>query len=166
MKTIYLAGGCFWGMQKFIDQFPGVLSTEVGYANGPTAHPSYREVCDSAGHAETVRVDYDETVLSLRELLQYYFMVIDPLSVNRQGMDAGVQYRTGVYYTDTSQLEEIDAVFAEQTEKAGAPLAVEKKPIENFWSAEEYHQKYLDKNPAGYCHIPTHYFSIAKQRKE
>ncbi len=166
MKTIYLAGGCFWGMQKFIDQFPGVLSTEVGYANGPTAHPSYREVCDSAGHAETVRVDYDETVLSLRELLQYYFMVIDPLSVNRQGMDAGVQYRTGVYYTDASQLDEIDAVFAEQTEKAGAPLAVEKKPIENFWSAEEYHQKYLDKNPAGYCHIPTHYFSIAKQRKE
>ena len=166
MKTIYLAGGCFWGMQKFIDQFPGVLSTEVGYANGPTAHPSYREVCDSAGHAETVRVDYDETVLSLRELLQYYFMVIDPLSVNRQGMDAGVQYRTGVYYTDASQLEEIDAVFAEQTEKAGASLAVEKKPIENFWSAEEYHQKYLDKNPAGYCHIPTHYFSIAKQRKE
>ena len=123
-------------------------------------------MCDSAGHAETVRVDYDETVLSLRELLQYYFMVIDPLSVNRQGMDAGVQYRTGVYYTDASQLEEIDAVFAEQTEKAGAPLAVEKKPIENFWSAEEYHQKYLDKNPAGYCHIPTHYFSIAKQRKE
>ena len=166
MKTIYLAGGCFWGMQKFIDQFPGVLNTEVGYANGPTVHPSYREVCDSAGHAETVRVDYDETVLSLRELLQYYFMVIDPLSVNRQGMDAGVQYRTGVYYTDASQLDEIDAVFAEQTEKAGAPLAVEKKPIENFWSAEEYHQKYLDKNPAGYCHIPTHYFSIAKQRKE
>ena len=166
MKTIYLAGGCFWGMQKFIDQFPGVLSTEVGYANGPTECPSYREVCDSAGHAETVRVDYDETVLSLRELLQYYFMVIDPLSVNRQGMDAGVQYRTGVYYTDASQLDEIDAVFAEQTEKAGAPLAVEKKPIENFWSAEEYHQKYLDKNPAGYCHIPTHYFSIAKQRKE
>ena len=166
MKTIYLAGGCFWGMQKFIDQFPGVLNTEVGYANGPTAHPSYREVCDSAGHAETVRVDYDETVLSLRELLQYYFMVIDPLSVNRQGMDAGVQYRTGVYYTDEGQLNEIDAVFSEVAETAGAPLAVEKKPIENFWSAEEYHQKYLDKNPAGYCHIPTHYFSIAKQRKE
>ena len=166
MKTIYLAGGCFWGMQKFLDQFPGVLKTEVGYANGPDKAPNYREVCNNSGHAETVRVDYDETVLSLRELLQYYFMVIDPLSVNRQGMDAGVQYRTGVYYTDASQLDEIDAVFAEQTEKAGAPLAVEKKPIENFWSAEEYHQKYLDKNPAGYCHIPTHYFSIAKQRKE
>ena len=153
MKTIYLAGGCFWGMQKFIDQFPGVLSTEVGYANGPTAHPSYREVCDSAGHAETVRVDYDETVLSLRELLQYYFMVIDPLSVNRQGHDEGIQYRTGIYYTDEALLPEIEPVWRAEEEKAGAKLAVELEPLRNFFSAEEYHQKYLEKNPGGYCHI-------------
>ena len=163
MKTIYLAGGCFWGMQKFLDQFPGVLKTEVGYANGPDKAPNYREVCNNSGHAETVRVDYDETVLPLRELLQFYFMVIDPVSVNRQGMDAGIQYRTGVYYTDEGQLQEIDAVFSEVAETVGAPLAVEKLPIQNFFSAEEYHQKYLDKNPAGYCHIPTRYFSIAKK---
>ena len=166
MKTIYLAGGCFWGMQKFLDQFPGVLKTEVGYANGPDKAPNYREVCNNSGHAETVRVDYDETVLPLRELLQFYLMVIDPVSVNRQGMDAGIQYRTGVYYTDEGQLNEIDAVFSEVAETVGAPLAVEKLPIQNFFSAEEYHQKYLDKNPAGYCHIPTRYFSIAKQQKD
>ena len=166
MKTIYLAGGCFWGMQKFLDQFDGVMKTEVGYANGPDKAPTYREVCDSSGHAETVRVDYDETVLTLSDLLRFYFTVIDPLSKNRQGMDSGVQYRTGVYHTDASQLPEIDAVFAEETEKVGAPLAVERGPIVNFFSAEEYHQKYLDKNPAGYCHIPTRFFSMAKRMKE
>lgn len=166
MKTIYLAGGCFWGMQKFLDQFDGVVKTEVGYANGPDKAPSYRDVCNNSGHAETVRVDYDEAVLPLNELLDFYFTVIDPLSVNRQGADCGVQYRTGVYYTDDSQLPAIDAAFKTVREKVGAPLAVEKKPIENFFSAEEYHQKYLDKNPAGYCHIPTHYFSIAKSKKE
>ena len=82
MRTIYLAGGCFWGMQKFFDQFTGVVSTQVGYANGPDDAPSYQDVCQNSGHAETVRIDYDETKLSLPELLDLYFMVIDPLSVN------------------------------------------------------------------------------------
>ncbi|MBR6322093.1 MAG: peptide-methionine (S)-S-oxide reductase MsrA, partial [Lachnospiraceae bacterium] len=104
MKTIYLAGGCFWGVQKFFDQFPGVVKTEVGYANGPDSAPSYREVCDNSGHAETVRIDYDEQEISLTKLLKYYFMVIDPLSVNRQGHDSGIQYRTGIYYTEEDQL--------------------------------------------------------------
>ncbi|MCR5090786.1 MAG: peptide-methionine (S)-S-oxide reductase MsrA, partial [Oscillospiraceae bacterium] len=104
MKTIYLAGGCFWGLQKFFDQFDGVLSTEVGYANGPDSSPSYEDVCRSSGHAETVRVGYDPERISLTALLEYYFMVIDPLSVNRQGNDRGIQYRTGIYYTDESQL--------------------------------------------------------------
>lgn len=166
MKTIYLAGGCFWGMQKFLDQFQGVLRTEVGYANGPDTPVTYRDVCDSSGHAETVRVDYDETVLSLYELLRFYFMVIDPTSVNRQGMDAGIQYRTGIYYTDEAQLPAINAVCGEIEKQVQAPLAVEVKPLFNFFSAEEYHQKYLDKNPGGYCHIPSRFFSIAKERKE
>ena len=100
MKTIYLAGGCFWGLQKFFDQFGGVAETEVGYANGPDHAPTYREVCADSGHAETVRVVYDEALLPLEKLLDYYFMVIDPLSVNRQGHDEGIQYRTGIYYTD------------------------------------------------------------------
>jgi methionine-S-sulfoxide reductase len=165
MKTIYLAGGCFWGMQKFLDQFEGVRETEVGYANGPDRAPSYREVCDNSGHAETVRVAYDETVLSLPELLRFYFQVIDPVSVNRQGMDAGIQYRTGIYYTEADQLPAIREVCAEIERSVGQPLAVEVKPLENFFSAELYHQKYLDKNPGGYCHISTRYFHLAEQNK-
>ena len=154
MKTIYLAGGCFWGMQKFIDQFDGVKETEAGYANGPTENPTYKEVCADSGHAETVRIVYDEAVLPLKKLLELYFLVIDPLSVNRQGHDTGVQYRTGIYYTDEALLPEIREVYDAQQAKTGAPLAVELKPLENFYPAEEYHQKYLDKNPGGYCHIP------------
>ena len=153
MKVIYLAGGCFWGTQRFFDQFDGVLETEVGYANGPTQNPSYQEVCNDSGHAETVKVVFDENIISLKELLDYYFMVIDPVSVNKQGHDEGIQYRTGVYYTDASQLPQIQAVFAEEEKKAGAKLAVELMPLQNFFSAEEYHQKYLDKNPGGYCHV-------------
>ena len=160
MKTIYLAGGCFWGLQKFFDQFRGVVETEVGYANGPDAAPTYQQVCADSGHAETVRVVYDETVLSPEALLDYYFLVIDPLSVNRQGHDEGIQYRTGIYYTDETQLPAIRAVFDREEEKVGAPLAVVVEPLRNFFSAEEYHQKYLEKNPDGYCHIPAKYYAL------
>lgn len=160
MKTIYLAGGCFWGMQKFLDQFDGVIETEVGYANGPEPAPSYQDVCRSSGHAETVRIVYDPDRISLTELLNYYFLVIDPLSVNRQGGDSGIQYRTGIYYTEEGQFPEIEAVYQSEEEKAGASLAVELLPLENFFPAEEYHQKYLDKNPGGYCHIPSRYFAL------
>ncbi len=165
MKTIYLAGGCFWGMQKFFDQFDGVISTEVGYANGPDAAPSYQDVCASSGHAETVRINYDPGAISLSTLLDYYFMVIDPLSVNRQGNDVGIQYRTGIYYTDPLQLPEIQAVYQAWQTKAGAKLAVELMPLHNFYSAEAYHQKYLDKNPNGYCHIPRIMFGLSEAEK-
>ena len=103
------------------------------------------------------------TKLSLEQLLVYYFMVIDPLSVNRQGNDRGIQYRTGIYYTADAQLPVIRAVYDREQEKAGAPLAVEVEPLHSFFSAEEYHQKYLDKNPGGYCHIPRRFFSLAKE---
>ena len=160
MNTIYLAGGCFWGVEKFFRQFDGVVNTRVGYANGPTANPSYQDVCRSSGHAETVQVDYDESRLPLRELLTYYFMVIDPLSLNRQGEDEGVQYRTGIYYTAPDQLPIIQEVCAQKEQELGQPLLVEVGPLENFHSAEDYHQRYLDKNPAGYCHIPRALFHI------
>ena len=162
MKTIYLAGGCFWGLQKFLDQFDGVLSTEAGYANGPDVAPTSQDVCRNSGHAEAGQVVYDESIITLAELLGYYFMVIDPLSVNRQGNDRGIQYRTGIYYSDDGQLPEIEAVYREQEKKAGAELAVELEPIRNFFSAEEYHQKYLDKNPGGYCHIPASFFRMSR----
>ncbi len=165
MKTIYLAGGCFWGVQHYFDQFSGVLETETGYANGPTENPGYRDVCSNSGHAETVRVVYDEKVLPLSDLLNRYFLVIDPLSVNRQGHDSGIQYRTGVYYTEEDQLPEIREVFRAEEKKAGAPLAVELAPLESFYPAEEYHQKYLEKNPGGYCHIPTSFFSLESREK-
>lgn len=161
MKTVYLAGGCFWGTQKFFDQFRGVVSTTVGYANGKTANPTYEQVCrDGTDHAETVRVDYDENAITLSRLLEYYFLAIDPLSVNKQGGDSGRQYRTGIYYTDGSLLEEIKACVKTEEEKVGGPLAVEVRTLENFYSAEEYHQKYLDKNPGGYCHIPARLFKL------
>lgn len=162
MRTIYLAGGCFWGLQKFFDQFDGVSETTVGYANGPDAPPTYEDVCADSGHAETVRIAYDENALSLEKLLDYYFMVIDPLSVNRQGNDCGVQYRTGIYYDDESQLAAIHTIFNREQRKAGAPLAVAVERLRNFFPAEERHQKYLEKHPHGYCHIPRKYFSLAK----
>lgn len=162
MKTIYLAGGCFWGAQRFFDQFDAVLSTEVGYANGPTENPTYGEVCQSSGHAETVRVEFDESLMPAEKLLEYYFMIIDPTSVNKQGGDEGVQYRTGVYYDDESLLPDIRAAFEREEKAVGGPLAVELMPLENFWPAEEYHQKYLVKNPTGYCHVAPWLLNLKK----
>ena len=152
-KTLYLAGGCFWGCQKYFDLLNGVLETEVGYANGPTPDPSYEAVCRDSGHAETVRVAYDPDVLPLRALLDAYFKIIDPVSVNRQGHDEGIQYRTGIYTTDDADLPTIRAALADLAKNYDQPLAIELKPLENFYPAEEYHQKYLEKNPGGYCHI-------------
>lgn len=165
MQTIYLAGGCFWGVQKYFDQFEGVMNTETGYANGPEGyeHISYEEVCQSSGHAETLKIEWDEERLTLGSLLDYYFMIIDPTSINRQGHDTGVQYRTGIYYTDSSQLPIIEEVMRREQEKYPIPLAVEIQPLRNFFPAEEYHQKYLDKNPGGYCHIPARMFQIKQK---
>ncbi len=152
-KTVYLAGGCFWGCQKYFDLIPGVLETEVGYANGPTEHPTYEQVKAHAGHAETVRVVYDPDALPLPELLRRYFLVIDPTAVNRQGGDEGVQYRTGIYYTDPADGGAALSALAGLAKQYDRPLAVECQPLENFYPAEEYHQKYLEKHPDGYCHI-------------
>lgn len=162
MKTIYLAGGCFWGTQKFFDQFEGVVSTEVGYANGKTEAPSYEQVCRGSGHAETVKLSYVEGVLPTSKLLEYYFMTIDPLSLNRQGPDTGVQYRTGIYYEDDEEPAELRKAYEAEQAKHAKPLAVELKKLENFFTAEEYHQKYLEKHPGGYCHIPGRLMLIEK----
>ena len=161
MKTIYLAGGCFWGTQKFFDQFDGIIETEVGYANGKFLNPTYEQVCqEDTGHAETVRIRFDERVISIAEILEKYFLTIDPLSVNRQGGDAGTQYRTGIYYEDETMLPEIEAAVVTEAARVAQPLAVEVRRLDNFSPAEEYHQKYLDKNPGGYCHIPARLMEI------
>ncbi len=153
-KTIYLAGGCFWGCQKYFDLMDGVLETEVGYANGPVPNPTYEQVKhEHTGHAETVRVVYDPARLPLRELLERYFQVIDPTAVNHQGEDYGIQYRTGIYFTDPADAATVTAALNDLARRFDRPLAVENLPLENFYPAEEYHQKYLEKHPDGYCHI-------------
>ena len=166
VQSIYLAGGCFWGTQKFFDQFEGVLETQVGYANGPGENPSYQEVCRSSGHAETVRIDYDPDRVSLTQLLDWYFLTVDPTSYHRQGGDMGVQYRTGIYYTDPKQLEELRARYALEQAKYRQKLEVELLPLENFYPAEEYHQKYLGKNPGGYCHISPELLHLAEKENK
>ena len=154
-KEIYLAGGCYWGVEKYISQIKGVLQTDVGFANGDVDAPTYQQVrYENTGHAETVRVLYDPQVLSLPVLLKLFYKIIDPTSVDRQGEDVGHQYRTGVYHTDPADQPIIAQSLLELKEKIGQPLAVEACPLQSFWKAEEYHQKYLDKNPGGYCHVP------------
>lgn len=165
-ETVYLAGGCFWGTQRYFDCLPGVLETQVGYANGGTEHPSYEQVkYEHTGHAETVKVRFDPEKISLEELLEQYYKVIDPCSVNRQGGDVGVQYRTGIYTVSQAQrriaLKSLDGL----RRRLGRPLAVECRPLEQFWPAEEFHQKYLEKNPGGYCHISPAMFEAARNWK-
>ena len=167
MKEIYLAGGCFWGTEHFFKQIDGVLETEVGFANGHTQDPTYKEVCtDTTGFAETVHIKYDEEKIDLEFLLNMYFKAIDPISVNKQGGDCGTQYRTGVYYTSADQLPVIEKVFDEQQKELSQPIAVEIKALQNFYTAEEYHQDYLDKNPKGYCHLPLALFEYARNAKK
>lgn len=165
MKEIYLAGGCFWGTQKYLQLVPGVHKTEVGYANGSTERPSYRDVCGGSGHAEVVRVQYDEGVLPLRELLELYYESVDPTSVNRQGGDKGVQYRTGIYYTDPGDAPVVEKSLKSLENRLGRRVAVENRPLQNYWPAEEDHQDYLNKNPGGYCHIPARLFRQAANYK-
>ena len=152
-KEIYLAGGCFWGIDEYFSRIPGVVATESGYANGSTANPSYEEVCHGSGHAEAVRVRYDPERVALEVIVRQLFKVIDPTSRNRQGNDRGVQYRTGVYYTDEADLPVLRQVFADEQIKYHQPIVTELMPLESFYPAEEYHQDYLKKNPGGYCHV-------------
>ena len=163
MKTIYFAGGCFWGTQHFFAQVSGVKEAVCGYANGNTLNPKYEEVyTDTTGFAETVKVTYNPERVSLEELTDYFFCIIDPLSLNRQGHDEGTRYRTGIYYTDENELPTIKNVYAREEKKAGVPLVVELEPLRNFYPAEERHQDYLDKNPEGYCHLPLKTFRYVR----
>ncbi|MEM1485419.1 peptide-methionine (R)-S-oxide reductase MsrB [Oscillospiraceae bacterium PP1C4] len=162
--VIYLAGGCFWGAEKYLSEIHGVKETEVGYANGNTEHPTYEQVChDNTGHAEAVKVHYDPQVLSLAFLLELYYGAINPTSVNRQGGDAGTQYRTGIYYVNREDEPVIRASIEKLQQHCRGAVAIEVKPLENYFPAEEYHQKYLDKNPNGYCHIGQEKFACAAQ---
>lgn len=167
IKDIYLAAGCFWGAEKYFKQIRGVVSTEVGYANGNIFHPTYREVStDVTGYAETVHVKYDSDVIGLERILQIYFKAIDPVSVNRQGNDTGTRYRTGIWYTDSQDLPAIQRIYDMVRGDIKQPLAVEVKPLKNFYRAEEEHQDYLEKHPGAYCHISDSLMEFARSASE
>ncbi|NLL72138.1 MAG: peptide-methionine (S)-S-oxide reductase MsrA [Clostridiales bacterium] len=166
-KEIYLAGGCFWGTEKYLSLIPGVIRTRVGYANGRTKNPTYEEVCHmDTGHAETVHAIYDPSKIRLEHLLSLYYNVIDPTSLNRQGCDVGSQYRTGIYYTDPSDEEIINNSLKDLQSAYTENIVIEVMPLKNYYSAEEYHQKYLDKNLDGYCHIGQDKFAQAMMAKD
>ncbi len=164
LREIYFAGGCFWGTEHFFKQVRGVMSTEVGYANGMTENPTYVQVkTGTTGFAETVRVCYDAAVVSLPLLLGLFFKTIDPTSLNRQGEDVGSQYRVGIYYVDTADLPVIQSAVETLSMEYDAPIVLEVEPLRNFYNAEEYHQDYLDKNENGYCHINPALFKLARE---
>lgn len=154
LRNLYLAGGCFWGVEAYMSRILGVQDVTSGYANGEGENPTYQDVIQGKrGFAETVHVKYDPKQVDLTKLLDYYFRVIDPTSVNKQGNDRGIQYRTGIYYTSPEEAEIIKQVVAREQEKYSKPIVTEVLPLQNYYLAEEYHQDYLVKNPNGYCHI-------------
>lgn len=166
IKEIYLAGGCFWGTEHFLKLIEGVKSTQVGYANGNIANPTYKQVCTgTTDFAETVKVEYDSEKVDLPFLIDLFFKTIDPTSLNKQGNDQGTQYRTGIYYTHAADLPTIQETVNSLAANYSRPLAIEIKPLQNFYPAEDYHQDYLDKNPRGYCHIHPELFELARKAK-
>lgn len=154
MKKIVLGGGCFWGMEAYFKRLNGIARTEVGYANGQTLEPTYKEVCsNTTGHAEVLHLEYDPAVISLEVILSHLWKVIDPTLLNRQGGDIGSQYRTGIYYLDEADIPVIHASRDNEQLKYEKPIVTEVEPLKYYYPAEEYHQDYLTKNPGGYCHI-------------
>ena len=154
MKKIVLGGGCFWGVEKYFAMIPGVLETEVGYANGKTENPTYEEVCkNDTDFVEVCYITYDEKIVSLDTLLDKFWNIIDPTTLNRQAGDVGTQYRSGIYYIDELDLGIINKSKMKIQEQYKNPVVTEVKPLKKYYSAEEYHQDYLEKNPTGYCHI-------------
>lgn len=154
MKSIVLAGGCFWGVQAYFQRLDGVEMTKVGYANGITLNPAYEEVCEgNTNHAEAVMIQYNEDKIYLETILDKYWAIIDPTLLNRQGNDIGTQYRTGIYYLDEEDLASIVKSKDQLQKTLSKAILTEIKPLEKFFEAEEYHQNYLIKNPNGYCHI-------------
>ncbi|CCM11823.1 Peptide methionine sulfoxide reductase MsrA [Helicobacter heilmannii ASB1.4] len=152
MHTIYLAGGCFWGLEAYMERIYGVKDAVVGYANGKSETTNYQEL-HNTDHAETVKVEFDPSKISLDKLLLYYFKVVDPTSLNQQGNDKGRQYRTGIYYIDKADEPVIAKALAHLQSNYKEKIRIELEPLKNFVVAEEYHQDYLKKNPRGYCHI-------------
>lgn len=160
LQTIYLAGGCFWGVEAYFQRIPGIVDVISGYANGNTENPSYQDVIRGSGHAETVKIEYNSAKISLNDILRRYFRIIDPTSYNRQGNDYGIQYRTGIYYTNPEDEKIIQTAIKREQKKYDKQIVVEIEKLKQFFPAENYHQDYLNKNPNGYCHIDIHLADI------
>ncbi|AIO19032.1 Peptide methionine sulfoxide reductase MsrA/MsrB [Candidatus Izimaplasma bacterium HR1] len=152
MKSIILGGGCFWGVEAYFKQLEGVSTTEVGYING-NGETSYKEVCAGSGHVEAVLLRYDEEVISIKKILDHFFNIIDPTSINKQGNDVGVQYRTGIYNYQPEQLPFIENYITVRQKEYQKPIRIETVTNLTFYPAEDNHQDYLGKNQNGYCHI-------------
>lgn len=154
-KTIYLAGGCFWGVEHYFQCLSdGVLDTTVGYANGHVSDPTYDEVCrGDTGFAETLKLTYDSDVLPLRHVLAHFFRIVNPTTRDHQGNDYGTQYRPGIYYVDDDDFDPICDYIDARRKDYKNPIVIEVLPLENFYDAEDYHQDYLATRPFGYCHV-------------
>lgn len=153
-KRIVLAGGCFWGVEAYYQRLNGIIKTEVGYANGNIENPTYEQVCSGeATHAEVVSVVYDNSLISLEKVLEHFFRMIDPYSLNKQGNDVGIQYRSGIYYENDEDHETVKTFIANKQKDTNKKIVVEVLKLQNYYLAENYHQDYLIKNPTGYCHI-------------
>lgn len=164
-KKATFAAGCFWGVEKILSHIPGVVATSVGYAGGTAPNPTYEQICTGrTGHAEAVEVVYDTSQVSYQELLTTFFEYHDPTTVNRQGPDLGSQYRSVIFYHDEEQAEMARRAkkALEQKKVFQAPVVTEIIPAAPFYRAEEYHQKYLEKNPFGYC---SHHLQSKKIRQ-
>ena len=165
--TIILAGGCFWGVEKYFQYIDGVVFTDVGYVNSKTSNPTYKDVTSGLSDAsEGVRIVYDPKIVSLDFILKMYVRVIDPTSLNRQGNDVGRQYRTGIYYDSDREKKVAEKFIKKIAGNYKEPIAIEIMPVNNYYEAEDYHQDYLDKNPSGYCHIGKTEFDDAKKAKD
>lgn len=150
MQTITLAGGCFWGLEELLRTQPGVIDTIVGYTGGINSNATYE---NHPGHAEAVQVTYDPSVTSAAQLLAYFFRIHDPTTLNQQGNDVGSSYRSAIFYDSTSQKTAAEAAIVQNQDHWSAPIVTSIAPLQAFWIAEEYHQRYLQKNPGGYtCH--------------
>ena len=153
IETITLGGGCFWCLEAVYEQVDGVRSVQSGYSNGHARQPSYQQVCEGGtGHAEVVKLEFDNATISLRELLEIFFSIHDPTTLNRQGNDVGSQYRSGIYYHDEAQRALAQSVIDEVNAELKGRVVTELKPLDNYWPAEAYHQHYFERNPnQGYC---------------
>ena len=152
-NTIYIAGGCFWGLQKYFDNIKGIVSTKVGYINGSDENTNYDKVCNGSGHAEVIEIFYDKNIINLKTIFNLFIRVIDPTSLNKQNGDIGVQYRSGIYSNNKADLILIKDLIKNIQKDYDNDIVIEVKEIINYIEAEESHQKYLKKNPSGYCSI-------------